>query len=88
MWGLPEAEAVGRLLQDLDVGLPILQIRDQVRGCLMGSDEPDIVAEAVDRRGRSFRCRVSCSSLGSTLEQEPGGVVLVIRDEVITEGSR
>jgi two-component system, chemotaxis family, CheB/CheR fusion protein len=61
------------------------RIRDQVRGCLMGSDEPDIVVEAVNRRGRSIRCRVSCSRLGSSREQEPDGVVLVIRDESITE---
>ena len=63
MWGLAEHEVKGRLLQDLDIGLPMDQIRDQVRGCLMGSDESDIVVEAVNRRGRSIRCRVSCSRL-------------------------
>jgi len=85
MWGLAEHEVKGKLLQDLDIGLPMDRIRDQVRGCLMGSDEPDIVVEAVNRRGRSIRCRVSCSRLGSSREQEPDGVVLVIRDESITE---
>jgi len=88
MWGLPEAEVVGRFLQDLDVGLPLERIRDQVRGCLMGSDEPDVVAEAVDRRGKAFRCRVSCSRLDSSREEEPAGVVLVIRGEAIMEESR
>jgi two-component system CheB/CheR fusion protein len=85
MWGLAEHEVKGKLLQDLDIGLPMDRIRDQVRGCLMGSDEPAIVVEAVNRRGKSIRCRVSCSRLGSSREQEPDGVVLVIRDESITD---
>jgi two-component system, chemotaxis family, CheB/CheR fusion protein len=70
MWGLAEHEVKGKLLQDLDIGLPVDRIRDQVRGC-MGTDEPDIVVEAVNRRGRSIRCRVSCSRLGSSREQSP-----------------
>jgi two-component system CheB/CheR fusion protein len=85
MWGLPEHEAKGKLLQDLDIGLPTDRIRDQVRGCLIGRDEPDVVVEAINRRGKSIRCRVSCARLDSSREQEPGGVVLVIRDEMITE---
>jgi two-component system CheB/CheR fusion protein len=84
MWGLAEHEVKGKLLQDLDFGLPVDRIGDVVRGCLMGSDEPDVVVDAIDRRGRSIRCRISCSRLGSSRE-EAGGVVLVIRDETITD---
>jgi two-component system, chemotaxis family, CheB/CheR fusion protein len=84
MWGLAEHEVKGNLLQDLDIGLPVDRIGDLIRGCLMGSDEPDVVVEAIDRRGRSIRCRVSCSRLGSSRE-EAGGVVLVVRDETITD---
>ncbi len=84
MWGLAEHEVKGKLLQDLDIGLPVDRIGDLIRGRLMGNDEPDVVVEAIDRRGRSIRCRVSCSRLGSSRE-EAGGVVLVIRDETITD---
>jgi two-component system CheB/CheR fusion protein len=84
MWGLAEHEVKGKLLQDLDFGLPVDRIGDVVRGCLLGSDEPDFVVDAIDRRGQSIRCRISCSRLGSSRE-EAGGVVLVIRDETITD---
>jgi two-component system, chemotaxis family, CheB/CheR fusion protein len=84
MWGLAEHEVKGKLLQDLDIGLPVDRIGDLIRGCLMGNDEPNVVVEAIDRRGRSIRCRVSCSRLGSSRD-EAGGVVLVIRDETITD---
>jgi len=85
MWGFAEHEVKGKLFQDLDIGLPMDRIRDQVRGCLMGSDEPDVTLDAINRRGRTIRCRVSCSRLESSREQDPGGVVLVIRDKTIVE---
>ena len=64
MWGLPELEVKGKLLFDLDIGLPMDRIRKMVRGSLMGNDGPDLVVDVVDRGGRSIRCRVSCTRLG------------------------
>jgi two-component system CheB/CheR fusion protein len=92
LWGVRDAEVTGRLLQDVDIGLPMEPIRDLARTCLLGGDRSEVVVEGVTHGGRPIRCRVSCSPLGSERSQELHGVVLVIRevgtDELTTPPER
>jgi two-component system, chemotaxis family, CheB/CheR fusion protein len=64
LWGLREHEANGKHLLNLDIGLPVDRLKPALKNCLNG--EPDgrsITLDAVNRRGRSIRCEVSCSPL-------------------------
>jgi two-component system CheB/CheR fusion protein len=80
LWGVRESEVRGRLLPDVEVGLPMDLIHQRVRACLLGSEEPDLVVDAINRRGQPIRCRISCERLGSDGSRDSDGVVVVIRE--------
>jgi two-component system CheB/CheR fusion protein len=81
MWGARSDEVLGQHLFNLDIGLPLEQVRPMIRELL--SDDSGLRREgepvdldAHDRRGRPLRVRVS----GSTLldrRQRVSGVILV-----------
>ncbi|MHC5019359.1 MAG: CheR family methyltransferase [Planctomycetota bacterium] len=69
LWGLRRAEAVGTSLWSLDFGLPLPRVRELCATVLAGSaDTLSATVDAVNRRGRSFRCRVHIAGLA-----DPGG---------------
>lgn len=79
LWGIPSNEAEGYFFFDLDLGLPLEQLREPVRACQNGaSDYQEIVLEAVNRRGQSIHCRVICTPLIITNQQQ--GVILLMED--------
>jgi two-component system, chemotaxis family, CheB/CheR fusion protein len=64
LWGLRPEEAVGQHFFNLDIGLPIEQLRPMIRQSLNGGGEPDeLLVPAVNRRGRQVKVRVICASL-------------------------
>ena len=86
LWGVRAREAEGEPFLGLDIGLPLDPLREPLRQCADGGDDTkDLVLSAMNRRGRHFRCRVSCTPLrggdGSTagliLQMEP------LRDETV-----
>ncbi len=80
MWGLRYGEAVGRNLLGLDIGLPIESLASGLRACLSGaSDFEETVVEAINRRGRNIRCRVSCTPMKDN-ESRTRGIILVMQD--------
>jgi two-component system CheB/CheR fusion protein len=71
LWGLRQEEARGEHLLNLDIGLPLAELRPIVRNALADTAfETVIHLEAVNRRGRSVRVRVVCGSL-----RNPSGIV-------------
>ena len=76
LWGLRADEVTGRRFFDLDVGLPVTDLRTPVRAVLAGERPAPVELRARDRRGRLVLCTVSFSSLQGFGEQ-PAGVVLV-----------
>ncbi|MFB2893990.1 CheR family methyltransferase [Aerosakkonemataceae cyanobacterium BLCC-F50] len=77
LWGLRAEETVERFFFDLDIGLPVEQLRGLIRACQTGnSEEHTTVVNAVNRRGKNIRCRVICTSL--IIENRPEGVILLI----------
>ena len=64
LWGLRPDETVGRQLLSLDIGIPLDRLAQPMRECLSGS-RPYIELEldCTNRRGRSIRCRLTCSPL-------------------------
>jgi two-component system CheB/CheR fusion protein len=84
LWGLQSEEVVGFFFFDLDIGLPVEQLREPVRACLSGvSDDEEVVLDAINRRGRAIRCRVVCTPLIVVNQQQ--GLILLMEDKTDEE---
>jgi two-component system CheB/CheR fusion protein len=59
LWGLRREETVGEHFLDLDIGLPLDQLRPMIRRTLGGDLGPqEIAVPAVNRRGRTISVRI------------------------------
>ena len=64
LWGLRADEVKGRSFVNLDIGLPVSQLAETLRSCQDGqSARQSAILNAVNRRGKSITCRVTCSPL-------------------------
>lgn len=79
LWGLRTEEVAEKSFFNLDIGLPVDQLRETIRACIAGDDHLELVIDAVNRRGRSFRCQVICTPLVGP-DQERQGVILIMED--------
>ncbi|HET7363192.1 MAG TPA: CheR family methyltransferase [Burkholderiales bacterium] len=78
LWGMRADEVQGRSLLNLDIGLPVVQLRDVVRACLSGEKEhQEIVLDAVNRRGKKIQCRITCTPLVSLAKKREGAILLM-----------
>jgi len=83
LWGLRTEEAVGQHMLNLDIGLPVERLRQLVRDCLSGESldqASEIVVDAINRRGKSIQCRVTCTPLVGT-QDNVEGVILVMEEQ-------
>ena len=70
----------GKSLLNLDIGLPIQEMRDAIRACVGGSSQhEERVLEATNRRGKTIRCRVSVRPLA---ERGQGKGAILLMDQV------
>lgn len=81
LWGLRQLEVLGRNFLNLDIGLPVEQLRPAIRSCLNGNGAtpPIVPLAAVNRRGKAIHCNVTCAPLLSA-EQEILGVILLMEE--------
>jgi two-component system CheB/CheR fusion protein len=84
LWGLRADEVAGEQFASLDIGLPVEELRDQLRAALAGEDVPEIQLEAVNRRGRRIACRVTTTPLNGR-NGEPLGVILGFEAHALNE---
>jgi two-component system CheB/CheR fusion protein len=78
LWGLRAGEAVGQHLLNLDIGLPIDQVRPLIRRPLLGeTDIGEVRLEAVNRRGRPITVRVASSALLDPAGLPTGSIVVM-----------
>jgi two-component system CheB/CheR fusion protein len=82
LWGLTSDEAVGQHFLNLDIGLPVDQLRTPIRQVLGDGDGSDGVAPvrlaAVNRRGRNLDCIVSLTPLVGG-NGDPHGVIVMMQ---------
>lgn len=79
LWGVTGEEAEDQNLFSLDIGLPVEQLRPQLKALLSGeSEREEVVLEATNRRGKKFQCRVTCLPLGPASDEGPAGVIIMI----------
>src|SRR5438477_9883736 len=62
LWGLRGDEAIGSHFLNLDIGLPVEQLRNAIRDCLVGrAGTQELELAARNRRGRKLTCRITVS---------------------------
>ncbi len=81
VWGLRTEEAKGKPFLNLDIGLPVSELRPVIRECLSGSDgHAPVMVDGVNRRGRPIQCRVTCMPLVGG-NDGPQGAILLMEDK-------
>ncbi len=80
LWGLREEEVLGNSILTLDIGLPVEALAEPMRNDVLhyGQDR-EVTLDAVNRRGRAMRCRITLSPfVGARKDRQ--GVVLVMEE--------
>jgi two-component system CheB/CheR fusion protein len=78
LWGLRADEVQGKGLLNLDIGLPVAELRTVIRPCLAGEiDRQEVVLEAINRRGKKIKCRVTCTPLVAGSKKREGVILMM-----------
>jgi two-component system CheB/CheR fusion protein len=87
LWGLTPEEALGRHFLNLDIGLPVDQLRAPIRSALSDGDGAPrhVLLDAVNRRGRTIECAVTLTPLQGPAGDKHG--VIVMMQTVDTDGA-
>jgi two-component system CheB/CheR fusion protein len=48
-----------------------------VRACIAGEAPAEVVLDAINRRGKPIRCRVSCSPLVTPTKKREGAILIM-----------
>ncbi len=81
LWGLGAEDVRDQHFLNLDIGLPVQQLRDALRACLAGTSEGEEQRlEARDRRGRDIICRVRVAPLPGPGGDVAGAILLMESD--------
>jgi two-component system CheB/CheR fusion protein len=83
LWGLRSDEVNGQHLLNLDIGLPLDKLRPVLRGSLGGDGHQTLQLDAINRRGRPVKVRVTCSPLAGAADEIRG---VIIHMEPVSEG--
>ena len=79
LWGLRSDEVQGQHFLNLDIGLPVEQLRQPIQSCLTGDLEyHEETLDAINRRGRTIQCKVTCMPL-VTLKKDIQGVIVLMQ---------
>lgn len=78
LWGLRSDETIGTGLTNLDIGLPLDAVRPLIGNAFVDPESSgEVVVEAVNRRGRPAKVRITCTSFRSS-EGTVGGALLLM----------
>ena len=81
MWGLRAEEVLQRNFLNLDIGLPVDQLKTPVKACLARETEfLELELDGTNRRGKRIRVKITCTQLSSPGGGEPAGVILVMEE--------
>ncbi|WAY22382.1 PAS domain S-box protein [Mycolicibacterium fortuitum] len=81
LWGLRADETTGVPLTSLDINLPLDTVRPLIGNAFVDSDQTgEVVVDAVNRRGRAARIRVTCTAFRSA-EGGVKGALLLMEDQ-------
>jgi two-component system CheB/CheR fusion protein len=81
MWRFRSEEVLRRNFLNLDIGLPVEQLKGPIKACLTQEAEfMEVVLDGTNRRGRSIRVKVTCTQLMDSGGGAPRGVILVMEE--------
>jgi two-component system, chemotaxis family, CheB/CheR fusion protein len=81
MWGLRSNEVMRKNFLNLDIGLPVEQLKAPVKACLSReADFLELELDATNRRGKTIRIKVTCTQLADPNGGQPRGVILLIEE--------
>jgi two-component system, chemotaxis family, CheB/CheR fusion protein len=82
LWGIRTGEAIAQNFLNLDIGLPVEQLRNPIRACLSGASTEGTVISlaAINRRGRSIKCNITCTPL-TGMYGSIQGVILLMEEQ-------
>ena len=87
LWGLRSEEVRGAHLLNLDIGLPVAELKSAIKDILAEADGSRVtVVQATNRRGRGFACRVTASPLRGG-DHSVTGAILIMEDQQDVEGA-
>ncbi|MDQ2635312.1 MAG: PAS domain-containing protein, partial [Actinomycetota bacterium] len=77
LWGLRSSEAVGSPFPSLDIGLPVEELKPLIgRAFVDAETTAETVVDAVNRRGKATRVRVTCTAFRSSGDSINGALLL------------
>ncbi len=86
-WGLRSEEVRGAHLLNLDIGLPVAELKSDIKDILAEADGSRVtVVQATNRRGRGFACRVTSSPLRGG-DHTVTGAILIMEDQRDVDGA-
>jgi two-component system CheB/CheR fusion protein len=79
LWGIREDEATGEHLFNLDIGLPLEELKPLLRRQFGadGAQDESLRLSAVNRRGRPLEVQVTVSRLAAVPDEQPGAILLM-----------
>jgi len=77
MWGLRSDEVVGMHLLNLDIGLPLDQLRAPIKACLADGTVRTVTLSATNRRGKPVSCEIHFSPLRGPSDARAGVMILM-----------
>jgi two-component system CheB/CheR fusion protein len=78
LWGLRSEETIGSSLVSLDIGLPLAEVKPLIGRAFVDPDTTgEVVVDAVNRRGREARIRLTCSAFRSHEDSVSGALLLM-----------
>src|SRR5215211_5657301 len=85
LWGVRQEEVQGQHFLNLDIGLPVDQLRPALRVAMSGENgTQSTLVQATNRRGRAVTCRVTCNPLLDS-DKTLRGVIVVAVDEPVQQ---
>ncbi|MEA5363310.1 CheR family methyltransferase [Amycolatopsis sp., V23-08] len=78
LWGVRREEAEGTHLLNLDIGLPLAELRPVVRDALGDAESSaELTLDAINRRGRAVVVRLLCSALRGAAGKSQGALLMM-----------
>lgn len=77
MWGLRSDEVLGKAFLELDIGLPVGQLKEPIDETLKNGKMSEHVLEAVNRRGKSLKVRVTLTPLVTQRNENNGAIIMM-----------
>jgi two-component system CheB/CheR fusion protein len=79
LWGVRTDEAVGEHLMNLDIGLPLEQLRQPLRSQLADhTAQPSaLVLDAVNRRGKALQVQVTLTHIRDHGDSTPAAMLMM-----------